>query len=130
MARRAEPREIDFTWVRTPDEEATDNRQYQEVLTAIRGGYREAVKRPVADLTEVSCRNATCRAIKVNFSCTRPSTYPPRPTQQHPYLPLPQEVSGYFFRFIEVPAGKVTRAGSPVRRRKRRAQRCRARYFL
>ncbi|WP_445163212.1 AAA family ATPase [Mycobacterium sp. Dal123C01] len=54
MARRAEPREIDFTWVRTPDEEAADEREYQDVLTAIRGGHREVVKRPLADLATIN----------------------------------------------------------------------------
>lgn len=38
MTRRAEPRVIDFTFVRTPHEEAADNDDYQEILTAIRGG--------------------------------------------------------------------------------------------
>ncbi len=38
MARTVEPRVIDFTYVRTPQEEAKDNEEYQAILTAIRGG--------------------------------------------------------------------------------------------
>lgn len=38
MARRAEPRVIDFTYVRTPQEETKNNEEFQAILTAIRGG--------------------------------------------------------------------------------------------
>lgn len=38
MTRKAEPRVIDFTAVRTPDEEVRNAHAYQQMLVAVRGG--------------------------------------------------------------------------------------------
>lgn len=54
MARRAEPRVIDFRRVFTPAKTINANDEYQEIVKALRGGDREIAKRPIASLAGIS----------------------------------------------------------------------------
>jgi hypothetical protein len=91
MARKAEPRVIDFTYVCTPDEEVRDRDEYQAILAAIRGNrpaLRPYVPGRVQDHTRPVPEWRMKRARRILWECKQRPEWPYRQGSffRHPSL--------------------------------------------